>query len=198
MKVLCPGYRDIQDLMFRDETATTMRRAGAGQNSLAALHKFHEGPDRSHSSLNVRASGMSHQALHLGPHYSSFEADPTMTPSLPPFQDDFGVTYFFSKFVVSDSIPRRLPTEFVEKLLQEDQSNLLLASITAVGIAALANTNRSSTIAIAARQKYIYALLLTRKALNDLSCHQVTVLMSVLLLAMFEVREGVLFLSFRY
>lgn len=66
---------------------------------------------------------------------------------------------------------------------------LTLASITCIGMATLANTKKSPPMALAARQKYIEAMSLTRTALNNhSSAAPKTILASVLFLAMFEVR----------
>jgi hypothetical protein len=128
------------------------------------------------------------QALELKSHPRQAEIDPYLEQLVQPSGDDTAISYFFSRFVISDGRSSPIPMGFVPYMIQTGADTLLSTAIVSVGMAALANVSGSPSRALAARAKYIYSLSLTRVALDDLSLvHADAVFMAVLLLAMFEV-----------
>jgi uncharacterized protein YsxB (DUF464 family) len=105
--------------------------------------------------------------------------------------EDQATCFFFNNYVLMQGAIQGymeyLPILFVEL----PSSEALCAAISAVGIAGIANMRRSSEVMSLARSKYGSALRLTNAALTDrFQCKRDHTLMTVLILALYEVRES--------
>lgn len=190
MNVACYGYRNLQDFIFRDETKTIMQGIGiqAPVQTAVSSSATRDRLGMITPSPDILVAQHFRQALELKSHPRQAEIDPYLEQLVQPSEDDTAISYFFSRFVISDGRSSPIPMGFVPYIIQTGADTLLSTAIVSVGMAALANVSGSPSRALAARQKYIYSLSLTRVALDDLSLvHADAVFMAVLLLAMFEV-----------
>lgn len=198
MKVSCSGYRNPQDLVFRDQTKAIQQRIGiqaSQQITTIASYAIHGRLGITIPNPEIPIPRYSRQAPESDLRLRQVEVDPYVERLIQPSEEDIAISYFFSQFAILDSKEGcDFPMEFLSYMSQTGTDNILSTSIISVGMAVLANISRSPSRVSEARRNYIHSLSLTRVALEKLttldslpSVHLDAVFMSVLLLAMVEV-----------
>lgn len=149
----CPGYRDEWELVFRDDTDKTIKRA------------------REKKAKNTATPDI---------------APPTC--SLTPRVDDLGVNYFVRHFVIGGRADARGCLNYIPSIYHADgEQSTLVASMSAVGLVALANASQHPELASHARAKYLEAIRNVNAALaSPIESIKDSTLMSVISLGIFE------------
>ncbi|KAK3312822.1 hypothetical protein B0H66DRAFT_452117, partial [Apodospora peruviana] len=187
----CPGYRDLGDAMFRDESERIIRNVQQQQQqrSVGYTHDNHSPCTRSSSGWDSD----SHFAPSLSP--ARGESIPVVlsnTLSQPPHE--LAPSFFFSKYTFNihpffsnynDWLSETYRLEGVGRAHQ--RPGLLQAAINAVGMAGLSNLYHSPNFAKDSRQQYCIALYCLKEALRDpdKAVADIT-LVTVILLGLFE------------
>ncbi|KKY36364.1 putative negative acting factor [Diaporthe ampelina] len=181
----CPGYKDEFDLVFRNETKATERRAQKAnrKGSVASSSS-----DRS----SIASSPSSIESL--SPIAKEFVRSPTgesISPLLSIPTDQLASCHFFSNFIL---VPRQGSTRgFMDYLLplmkSEAQNSHLQHAFNACSLAHLGNRVRSTSedIPDKALSEYTKALAATHEALKDPEASKTDgTLAAVLLLGLYE------------
>lgn len=182
----CPGYRNLLDLYFRDETEEVSRRVNKKNQSRSTTSKEgSEEPDlpaeprRERHGKPLKPTSFDELADNTTA-YDQYPGSLTLIPS----QDAsfMAVTCFINGFL-EDSHFDYLPPLY----LQSPPSSPLVVATQCVATASLASDWRNSTLMIEARRQYSEAIKLTNAALcSPVDALQDHTLISVLLLALFE------------
>lgn len=214
----CPGYRDAFDLVFRNETQATERRArrsnlkhkvhaqGHGvqfQHKRASSSGLGEGSAGGAGVIRFQHETFQQQTTVLEPveeviRYDGAVAWTARSPdgmvsvpdAIPASIEQQAFCYFLSNFVL---MPRQGTVgylDFLVPLYNADQTRSHLSSaFSAVALAALASRPNSRRLFPTALKQYDVALRSTNKALADpVQQKQDQTLAAVLLLGLFEVR----------
>jgi Fungal specific transcription factor domain len=190
--IACRGYRNQVDLMFCDQTNSTVGKVQAREEKNENLRRKRAA---SRSRGSSKATSKSRKVEILQPEVVE-EADPTLIwelvphprQSLTPPPEDRATCYFFSNFVLDESGVSRGHMAYLPRIYQQDSLNgALSAVISSVGLAALSNVSNDPTLMGKARQKHVSALSLTNAALRDPAiAKEDGTLAAVTLLGMFE------------
>ncbi|KAF2475302.1 uncharacterized protein BDR25DRAFT_213918 [Lindgomyces ingoldianus] len=175
-KIQCPGFRDLADIMFRDESKRIIRRS----------RMLHEGAQVKQPSAAV--------VQEVVPALSTVSA---VSASPPPISIPYALSqpineiaaHFFFAHYSCDEPP--LSKEYHTWLMQmyfEDRSmNNIRPAIEAAGMAGISNIFYAPYIAWKAKEQYVRALVATNEALGDpVESIADTTLMTVILLGLFE------------
>jgi Fungal specific transcription factor domain len=178
----CPGYKDDFDLVFRNETQATERRARRSINSKKI--KFQTGQrNRNEADSSALASGSgSQRELVSSPH--------SVPGSVNPPLEIQAFHYFLSNYVLVPQLgTTRGHLSYVLPLLKgEPGGTQLSTSFTAVALASFGNRPGASHLLIRAREEYTKALNYVNKSLqNPATQKSDQTLASILLLGLYEV-----------
>jgi hypothetical protein len=170
---LCTGYRNEQDLLFRNETKLVMRKA----------QRRNDGTD-SPSSSAFADELMHYQDLM---HYQH--------PSRRAAVEEEAVLHFFAnyneKYFLSDSEGSQGGFDYLLPVYQEDMNTggPIPEIIRANGLAALGNAKGSPELLVAARAKQVKVLRQLNKQLQDPAASRSnSSILTCLMLGVFEVR----------
>ena len=171
--VTCPGYRDLGQVLFRDESARVIdraRRDTLGEENIEAV-------DAEGSRLQCAAAAQ--------------RADPaSFLPLTRPLQlplNRMAADFFFSNFVVEGPLLSETNCELVMSIYRNNPESAAFHAIEAVGLAGLSNVFRVPQLRVEARQRYGQALVGTNALLSDTAkATSDLTAMSVILLAQFE------------
>lgn len=188
-KTQCPGYRDLTQAMFRDDSDRTIRRVTRQTKLPGAAGP----PETPVSSIDYQEPGLS---FHESPSLAS-SLSPSPTPSLPPFEipypltlpiTDLAASFFFTKYTFSEPPFSSDYHDWLARSYFADGPNhVLRAAIEAVGMAGISNISYAPRVASKAKQKYCGALSIIKQALDDpVEAKEDTILMAVILLTLFE------------
>lgn len=180
----CPGYRDLNNFLFRDESGRTIRRARktrqvqdiAEQAALVCA-------DASSSNLGLqvpeRSSSLVSPVLALG-HLPCSLVQPAT---------ELGACFFFTKYAFHEPPFSFDYHDWLSRCYVDGSSRQVLRkAIEAVGMAGISNVSPSSSIASKASRGYCDALAAIHQALNDpVEAVSDTTLMAVILLCLYEV-----------
>ncbi|CAG8152670.1 unnamed protein product [Penicillium salamii] len=176
----CPGYRDQQSLMFRNETAAVIQKAKGNGLAYRASRGKMATPEPAQPLLWSNESVYGDQCPSLSPYLLN-----TITSDCI-FQ---AICFFFSSF--SDLTTTRLAKDCMcDGTLPETASGerALKASIASVGLANLANLHNSSDILRSAKKSYSVALNAINAALGDpMQTTQDTTLAAILCIFLYEI-----------
>ncbi|OAP55666.1 hypothetical protein AYL99_09818 [Fonsecaea erecta] len=172
--VACAGYRDLTTIVIRDESTEVARKAQLKQAKEPPL-LLHRDPGPSSSAC--QAESMPGVAV-AGP-LLLYKSSIVQQPSTP--IREHATCFAHQSYLDPWLWPPTLD-------LGNADHAAASASVTALGLALLANTKSSPTLMMAAREEYTEALRSTNRALEDpfLSRSDLT-LMAVMFLGMFEV-----------
>ena len=179
----CPGYRDEQTLVFRDETKKVVTKA---QPTKARKHSNVTSPVPPVESLTSASSSPGRTPAPPEPSIAEILDVPRqLSLSL----EEKANCYFFHNFVSKDIA---YPTGNLSYLPiiygQEFSESVLSEIVTAIGMAGIANLQNSPDAMIAARQKQVAVLRDVNVAIQDPENAKTDrTLMAVLLLGLFEV-----------
>lgn len=185
---ICPGYRDQLSLLFRDESQEVIRKARAasssGKQTRGTRRRQHARNDAKEPATgDFSSDGSDRRQLR----YSPLVEQPVSTSA-----KDQATCLFFRNFGwMGASFLARADSRYSHSQTVEApvSNKAMLASIAAVGMAALAGIKNSPPLRLAARSEYVQALRYTNAALSDpTQATSDATLTSVSLLAIFEVR----------
>lgn len=180
---LCPGYRDLSQVMFRDETVRVKQKARPiGVSAIIAANATKVLPATSQATSACRTS-----------RYTVF------LPIVPAVHiADTAADFYFANYTFDNPPLSKTYNEWLTQAYQYDRSDGVLRSIIeAVGLAALANIYHVPRIATISKEKYCRALQIMRSTLQDpVAAREDTIFMTVILLGLYEVRspDGVRYL----
>jgi hypothetical protein len=160
-KTICPGFRDLADVIFRDESQRVIQKA---------TRQISERPSEVNSKSHSLASSDISLLLY------------------PPFTE-IGAHFFFAKYTCVEAPFSECYVSWLTGLYHEQQhTQAVRAAIEAVGLAGIANVSYTPKVRSESRERYGQALAATKLLLND-SNESLTdsTLMAVILLALYEV-----------
>jgi hypothetical protein len=163
--VKCPGYRNLNEVVFRDESERIIR-------------KVH----RKYCRLNVPAAHT--RALELPANcIPSISAPPSLSIK------HLGASFFFTKYLPRETVVSRNFYDWLSEIYSsEDSNNALQAIIQAVGIAGLFNISPSHGKAVESQKLYSQAISVLQRLFDDpIHATSDTTLTAVILLALYEV-----------
>jgi Fungal specific transcription factor domain len=182
----CPGYKDDFDLVFRNETQATERRARRSINSKKI--KLQTGQRRNDSDNGALASGSGSQGSLVNRTNAVSSGSVPGSVNIPIEIQAFH--YFLSNYVL---VPQAGTTRghwiFVMPLLKGELAGTQLStSFTAVALASFGNRPSAKHLLVRARQEYTKALNHVNRALANPAIQKSDqTLASILLLGLYEV-----------
>ena len=178
----CPGYRNLADVMFRNESERTIRKVRAFQNPVDIEQLRRSSTQRRLSNLSqIPQSG---SPSSLSPmHISSALSQPI---------NELGANFFFTNYALDESpYSPSYQTWLIQTYHEEHPGHFLRTAIEAVGMAGISNVFHAPGIAFRSKEQYSKVLAATKKALSDpVEAISDTTFMSVILLGMFEVYQS--------
>ncbi|KAF6787334.1 fungal specific transcription factor domain-containing protein [Colletotrichum sojae] len=172
LKRPCPGYRNLTEVIFRDEVPRIKKKARNNSH-------FQE--------VVGAATGASLPAILREPPGSQCPGTSwQITPALSPSLEDRAASFFFANYTTTgppfcDTYQSWVTQEY----LKDGPDSKVRVIVQAVGMAAISNVHNAPDVAVRAEERYCKALQVTNSALRDPS--QVaadSTLMSILLLGL--------------
>ncbi|KAL2202095.1 putative C6 finger domain protein [Sarocladium strictum] len=211
----CPGYRNLVDLMFRDESnhvikKATNTRSRAVKNNSQALQKPTKSfpraklqPNSSATDADPAAHGPEHDSpssVHLTDDgEESRKLFRTLTYSLTPSLCERGTAFFFSRYVAVETTCHQ-GFDFIYEIWKPpthhsayfaSSMDCVTASMVAVGLAGLSKLTGNKEAGVQAQHSYGIALTLTNTALRDpVKCSADSTMLAVLILGTYEFLAG--------
>ncbi|KAL0935181.1 fungal specific transcription factor domain-containing protein [Colletotrichum truncatum] len=173
----CPGYRDLADVLFRDERQRIKNRF---------YEKLHtERGVTPAANLQLCATHFTTMTeVHTPEHPTPSSVEIPLTQPL----EDRAANFFFAYYTTTG--PPFCDTYqawLAQAYLQESHSNLVRATIQAVGMAAISNVFNAPDVVLKAKDRYCQALKATNLALRDpYQTTEDSTLIAILLLGLFE------------
>lgn len=199
---VCPGYRDISSVLFRDETRSVARKAksaassGPNSPSASASCLVPQSSAASNASTgSLSPTGDMAEAGPLADKWSSRRIIDEGIPLIPrnPFKTDqklHATCFFFDSFawIYSGVIQRCDPSGDASSPSTPLAQRALTNAVTSVGMANLSSIQRSKPLRIAAWREYADALKWTNAAISDRTqATEDATFAAILCLSMFEV-----------
>ncbi|KAJ6119274.1 hypothetical protein N7523_003554 [Penicillium sp. IBT 18751x] len=178
-RVDCPGYRDLLDLGFRDQSQEVIRKSQRltrkQQRTVPTIASRTENPV-DHTVASTAASSFETGGL-----------SPRRGPVYP--VQELAKGYLFSHYMSGG--PRGGHMSYLIPLINDPANSAVNAALNAVGLAALSNIRLAPQMMLKARREYTTALSQTNHALKDsLMSKRDDILAAVVLLGMFEVSDA--------
>ena len=169
----CPGYRDLDQVTFRDESQRIQRRFRLGELSGSSV------PQVSSSAPLQRNVSADRSGPFVSILYSPF-----------PSVDQLGANFFFAKYSFEEQpFFSGYHDWLAESYFDDGPDHALRPIIEAVGLAGLANYSHSTELETKSKERYCKSLLALKDVLNDpVRVTEDKTLMAVILLILFEVR----------
>jgi hypothetical protein len=197
----CPGYRNMLDLAFRNESESVIEKAKAKARKSSPEPKRVSTVPRERSNGGVDLMGRDTFTNTSTPKTSSttrqtqsldFPVTSASTFSMTSSLDDIGVNFFMSNFVAMANGPSHGYFDTVHDICQgEGFDPTLKASIIATGLAGYANGIKSSQLMAQARREYASSLQKINAALRSPpEAVKNSTLLSILVVALFETIAG--------
>ncbi|KAJ4321451.1 hypothetical protein N0V94_002884 [Neodidymelliopsis sp. IMI 364377] len=178
MRIVCPGYRNALDELFRDESASVSRKA---RKSYGAPVGFNSS-QKSTQKLKLSAKNSS-RSINKDEDSPAFDLSiPAPTTSLSESLDDVALVHFMLAYIPGSRF------EYLPNLYRHNQIGTpLSATVHAASLARLASETGLCNVMDQARLTYTKALFETNAALSDPeTATSDAALISVLLLTLFE------------
>ncbi|KAE9372344.1 hypothetical protein N431DRAFT_545029 [Stipitochalara longipes BDJ] len=182
----CPGYRNMVDLAFRDESSAVVEKAKARARARKELgHASSSTPKRPSSKSRLSAASSPEPS-------STSSASSSIINFAPSSIEDRAINCFLNNWVSKGSGPSHGYFNYCHELLGEDaMGSVLRTSVIASGLAIEANTNRDSQLLVLARRNYALALSKINSALRSpAEAVKDSILLSIIVVAVFEVCCG--------
>ena len=173
----CPGYRDLQQVMFRDQSAAVIRRVTKRQS-----------PD-SVRSMATQTSDDSSELTELSD-TRSVSSSQDLPFSMHPSLVAQGAAFFFAQYAIFNEPPfsGTFNNWVIENYCFGDQNSSLRLAIEAVGMAGISNGYFAPNAAEKSRERYCHALSAVNKDLNDPTlAYDDSTLLAIVLLGVYEV-----------
>lgn len=184
----CPGYRDEQDAVFRNETSKVVTKAQAGiawENSKLLTQII---PTELIRDCNVRNVSNPTMDISAAP-VQMVECSTIAMRGLSIPLEDEATYYFFHNFVSEDPASIAAYSHVMPTVYRQHSSFSALSKIIeAIGLAAISNLKQAPELMVAAGQKYARVLRAITASIQDskeASTDQT--LIAVMLLGLFEV-----------
>lgn len=179
-KRLCPGYRALGDVLFRDVTTNVIRKAKAaeGRAKQAASRTAPPTPSAIDDDGDASQEGMELVA----------QSSPLQSFSLVPTVDERATGFFVSNYVYGLKGHTRGQLDYLTDVFRaESLDEGLISSMKAVGLAGFAHTTRSPYLMKNARYQYIKAIQHTNTALKSpATTKKDATLLTIIILGIFE------------
>ncbi|KAJ4982895.1 C6 finger domain-containing protein [Stagonosporopsis vannaccii] len=175
VKLKCPGYDRNLDSFFHDETARTEVRAKKAKAKAIALRDARQD--------DSRASSVSSEELTPSPFVAQHSPGILL---LAPLLDQ-GIAYFMSHYAVGLDQPSIRSEAYNKHLATNGFHPLVATSMTALGLAGVANIYRDTVLKSKATKWYVDAINMTNNAIThpkDVTSD--TTLLAITLLGLFE------------
>lgn len=165
----CPGYRNLNEVLFRDESDRIIRKAHQIKDSKSTLIQ----------DTNALALCQSYAGI---------------SPSLSQPVTELGANFFFTKYTFLEPPYSKDSISWLARSYLEDATNpVLQLVIEAVGMLGISNVFHAPNVASKARRKYCNAMAAMKRSLNDpTKAVADTTFVAVMLFGLFEVRPVVL------
>lgn len=172
----CPGYRDLGQVMFRDESVRTIEKArrDAHVERFGVVQAERSQPQQTPVEQQMMAS-------------TAPSLEPSLSRSLQRPLGQMAADFFFNNFVVEGPILSDNNADFLVGIYRDHSDSAAFHAIEAVGLAGLSNVSRDYQLRFEAQKRYGQALARTNELLSD--AHEATsdlTTMSVLLLGQYE------------
>ncbi|KAH7123631.1 hypothetical protein B0J11DRAFT_529503 [Dendryphion nanum] len=171
----CPGYRNLSDVVFRDESMRIIRRVEK-QKSVVPKSSSEEFEENLELSVNDTPS------YPLGPFWFPL----AIPQKLHSPRDDLAANFFFANFTHNEP---PFADEYNNWLMKSllDKSNILRKAIEAVGLAGISNVSYIPEFASRSRQLYGEVVVAVKQDLKCLKGATAdTTLMAIILLGFYE------------
>ncbi|KIW73095.1 hypothetical protein PV04_01239 [Phialophora macrospora] len=178
-KAHCPGYRDLVDLMFRDESGKVLQKFSA---------TVPLGPSLTHDATITGPFQTETPSSRLRRRTYRLKQHSIPRPLSMPI-DNLGASFFFAKYSFNEEpFFSGYHDWLAHSYLEDGPSNVLRAAIDAVGLAGLSNVSYAPELESKSKEQYCNVLTALKKVLADPArvVENVT-LMAVILLILFEV-----------
>lgn len=175
----CPGYRDQQDLVFRDENNRTINRAlKAKARSDLAANKRSDGILNELTEKAVVSQSPRLQDI-------NFSVPGSL---LPPIRDQANWFFFNNYHVAESGFYKGHFTDLPLIISQVGEGEALSKAISSIGLASLSNIRNDPRAHESSRREYVSALRLINTALGDpVEVKKDHTILAVMLLGLYEV-----------
>ncbi|KAJ5805224.1 hypothetical protein N7474_011111 [Penicillium riverlandense] len=187
----CGGYRDVESLLFRDETAKTQRRSAATKprrNKIASSSSSSSSPPTNPSASELVLQPLPNRVSAIQQLCSVLTSVPDSISVSP---EELGLRFFFDTFVTTAFINANNRSARTSKNpvflggLPLDPS--FRDSLVAVGLYAMANVKRDRALRTVAREKYISAIHYIRSVvMNPAQANTEQALKILVMLGLYE------------
>lgn len=189
-KRVCPGYRAMGDVLFKDVTTNVIRKAKAGEvrAKQAALRSSPQTSTPQTPSVTDDDDGdPSEDRIEVVD-----QASPLQHFSLVPTVDERATGLFVANYVYALDGHTRGHLDYLTDVFRRDSLDEgLLSSMKAVGLAGFAHSTRSPYLIKNARHQYIKAIQHTNAALRDpTTAKKDATLLTIIILGIFETVTG--------
>ncbi|OAL23091.1 hypothetical protein AYO22_06584 [Fonsecaea multimorphosa] len=178
-KIKCPGYRNLVDVRFRDESDRVARRHRQDEHSSMICIPQQDFTQSLPHNIQTPAAGR----LAASPKFSITIPNPLSQSSY-----DQGANFFFAKYSPDDGTSfSNYHAWLIKSYFEQGSNNVLRKAIEAVGMAGMSNVFYAANVKSQARAQYSAALISMQQALMDpVQAVSDTTFMALMLLAFFE------------
>jgi phosphoribosylformylglycinamidine (FGAM) synthase PurS component len=179
-RVDCPGYRDLLDLGFRDQSQEVIRKS----QRLTRKQQRTVPTVATTVDSTIDSTADSAAASNAPSPFDNGDLSPQRSPTYP--MQELAKGYLFSHYMSGG--PRGGHMSYLVPLINDPRNSAINAALNAVGLAALSNIRLAPQMMLKARREYTTALSQTNHALKDsVMSKRDDILAAVVLLGMFEV-----------
>jgi hypothetical protein len=180
----CPGYRDLSEALFRDQSEKVARKA----HHVEQAQPIFRSKNPVHTFPKVQKCSKSRFDLNATP---PSEYSPNISHSLSQTISELGANFFFAKYTFKEHPYSSDYHDWLTRsYLDEGPKDVLRAALEAVGMAGIANVYHTPSVASKSKQRYCEALIAMQQALNDpVQAIADTTFLAVILLGLFEVLQ---------
>ncbi|KAF1810197.1 hypothetical protein P152DRAFT_102382 [Eremomyces bilateralis CBS 781.70] len=159
-KTPCPGFRNLNDVMFRDESLRIIKRVRKTYDDNAPLEQ--------RAPLIVHNAVPTVQLQSNGSDGATTADSPRVPRVLPLPIIEMAANFFFAKYTCDEPPLSSDFFSWLAKMYNQNQPNYAFrAVIEATGMAGISNVNYAPEIASKAKERYVEALAATKQALNN-------------------------------
>jgi hypothetical protein len=183
----CPGYRNLDDLVFRNESNKVIRKLRSRRVTDDEICRRQIVLDTSPQQIvDISAPQSSQRKIH---DMALFATSHCLLEPL----ENLGAGFFFAKYSVKEEPFAGGYDAWLQSLyLENNSNNFLRPIIEAVGLAGLANISYAADVEAKSKERYCNALLGLKQALDDpAGVTEDATLMAVILFVLFEVGRTV-------
>lgn len=168
-KTRCPGYRDLNNLVFRNESKRVIERACIAHGLSSGSHVH---------AIPLSGSGQIFDLISHSPYRPAQSID------------EVAANFYFTNYTYDEpSLAKNYHKWLVAAYHQANAEPALKAAIEAAGMAGISNIHQDAAMAAKSKEKYCHALAAVAQALrNPTESSMDTTLMTILVFGIYEVR----------